>query len=118
MPHISGVSACGLKGTTSPPGRIATAVVFGLGIATVLTLIFTPSMLAIRVWVNTYIRWVARALAAMALGSASRTAQDFALQRAARKLKAPEIIWDDDVPDLAEATVPAPPGKPGLKAAE
>jgi multidrug efflux pump len=99
--------------------QLATAVVFGLGIATVLTLVFTPSMLAIRVWVNTYIRWIARALAAMALGKASRTAQDFALQRAARKLKAPEIIWDDDVPDLAEApSPPGPSGKTGLKAAE
>jgi multidrug efflux pump len=98
--------------------QLATAVVFGLGIATVLTLIFTPSMLAIRVWASTYVQWIARALAAMALGKASRTAQDFALQRAARKLKAPEIIWDDMVPDLAE-TPPAPPkGKSGLKAAE
>jgi multidrug efflux pump len=97
--------------------QLATAVVFGLGIATVLTLVFTPSMLAIRVWVNTYIRWIARALAALALGKASRTAQDFALQRAARKLKAPEIIWDDMVPDLAEPPAPSP-SKPGLKAAE
>ena len=101
--------------------QLATAVVFGLGIATVLTLIFTPSMLAIRIWTTTYIRWIARALAAMALGKASRTAQDFALQRAARKLKAPEIIWDDLVPDLAEATVPPAPDttpKGSLKAAE
>jgi multidrug efflux pump len=98
--------------------QLATAVVFGLGIATELTLIFTPSMLAIRVWASPYVQWIARALAAMALGKASRTAQDFALQRAARKLKAPEIIWDDMVPDLAE-TPPAPPkGKSGLKAAE
>ena len=31
--------------------QLATAVVFGLGIATVLTLVFTPSMLALRIWV-------------------------------------------------------------------
>ncbi|MDF1801511.1 efflux RND transporter permease subunit [Thalassovita sp.] len=99
--------------------QLATAVVFGLGIATVLTLIFTPSMLAIRVWASTYLNWIARALASLTLGRASRAAQDFALQRAARKLKAPEIIWEDDVPDLAEATVPAAPsGPPSLKAAE
>jgi len=31
--------------------QLATAVVFGLGIATVLTLVLTPAMLAVRVWV-------------------------------------------------------------------
>jgi hypothetical protein len=31
--------------------QLATAVVFGLGIATLLTLVFTPSLLALRVWV-------------------------------------------------------------------
>jgi multidrug efflux pump len=31
--------------------QLATAVVWGLGVATILTLIFTPSMLAIRVWI-------------------------------------------------------------------
>ncbi|THD72705.1 efflux RND transporter permease subunit [Thalassobius vesicularis] len=93
--------------------QLATAVVFGLGIATVLTLVFTPSLLAIRVWLNTYLRWIAQALKALSLGRASRAAQDLALQRAARKLKAPEIIWDDDTPDLFET-----PPKPGLKAAE
>jgi multidrug efflux pump len=30
--------------------QLATAVVFGLGIATVLTLVVTPSLLALRVW--------------------------------------------------------------------
>ena len=32
--------------------QLATAVVFGLGIATVLTLVLTPSLLALRVWVS------------------------------------------------------------------
>tara|TARA_B110000114_G_scaffold119880_1_gene125607 strand:- start:3023 stop:6358 length:3336 start_codon:yes stop_codon:yes gene_type:complete len=32
--------------------QLATAVVFGLGIATVLTLVLTPSMLALRVWIS------------------------------------------------------------------
>jgi multidrug efflux pump len=31
--------------------QLASAVVFGLGVATVLTLVFTPSMLALRVWI-------------------------------------------------------------------
>ena len=77
--------------------QLATAVVFGLGIATVLTLVFTPSMLALRIWVSTYLGWGARALAALSLGSASRVARDMALQSAARRVKAPELIWGDDM---------------------
>ncbi|APE43974.1 acriflavine resistance protein B [Sulfitobacter alexandrii] len=75
--------------------QLATAVVFGLGIATVLTLLVTPSMLAIRVWATTYVRWFARLLARMSLGRASRAAQDWALARDARRTKLQEIIWDD-----------------------
>lgn len=80
--------------------QLATAVVFGLGIATVLTLVFTPAMLAIRIWFTTYLHWIARALAALSLGRASRAARDLALQRAARRLKAPEIIWEEETPDM------------------
>lgn len=89
--------------------QLATAVVFGLGIATVLTLVFTPSMLALRVWLSTYLGWGARMLAAASMGSASRIAKDLALQSAARRIKAPEILWDtldqsyDDPEDLASA---------------
>ncbi len=75
--------------------QLATAVVFGLGIATVLTLIFTPSMLAIRVWVSTYALWLARALARLSFGRGSRAARDWALNRQARRIKAPEIIWTE-----------------------
>ena len=74
--------------------QLATAVVFGLGIATVLTLMVTPSMLAIRVWATTYVRWIARLLAKMSLGRASRAARDWALQRDAKRSRAQEIIWD------------------------
>ncbi|MCZ4354061.1 efflux RND transporter permease subunit [Roseovarius aestuarii] len=74
--------------------QLATAVVFGLGIATVLTLVFTPSMLALRVWAGTYVQWLARALAALSMGRSSRAARDWALQRAARRARAPELIWD------------------------
>jgi multidrug efflux pump len=89
--------------------QLATAVVFGLGIATVLTLVFTPSMLALRVWAGTYVQWLARALAALSMGRSSRAARDWALQRAARRARAPEIIWD--FPEFAPAggaAVPAP----------
>ena len=76
--------------------QLATAVVFGLGIATVLTLVFTPSMLAARVWFTTYALWFFRLLARLGGGSASRAGRDWALQRAARQLKSPTILWDDE----------------------
>jgi multidrug efflux pump len=75
--------------------QLATAVVFGLGIATVLTLIFTPSMLALRVWFWTILSWVLTRISAITRGSTSRTARDWALRRQARKTRADEIIWDD-----------------------
>ena len=76
--------------------QLATAVVFGLGIATVLTLVFTPSMLAVRVWVTTYALWIARLLARMSVGRGSRIARDWALNRTARQVRGAEIIWDED----------------------
>ncbi|SMX50488.1 efflux RND transporter permease subunit [Maliponia aquimaris] len=91
--------------------NLATAVVFGLGIATVLTLVFTPSMLAIRVWFTTYVLWFARLLARLSFGRGSQAARDWALTRAARQVKSPEIIWDEDP---APALTPAPE----LRAAE
>ena len=78
--------------------QLATAVVFGLGIATVLTLLVTPSMLAIRVWATTYARWIARLLAKMSLGRASKSAQDWALARDARRLQTTLIQWEDTGP--------------------
>ena len=74
--------------------QLATAVVFGLGIATMLTLVFTPSLLALRVWTSTYALALSRMLAILSFGRGSQAARDWALNRAARKLKAPEIIWD------------------------
>ena len=102
--------------------QLATAVVFGLGIATVLTLIFTPSMLALRVWVTTYAIWIARALARLSFGRGSRAARDWALNREARRIRHPEIIWaePEEIAELlpqddTEAPVnPTPP----LRAAE
>ena len=94
--------------------QLATAVVFGLGIATVLTLIFTPSMLALRIWIVTYATWIAKALERLSMGRASRAAQDWALQRAARRLKATEILWDTDAPALDPPDAPSLP----LRAAE
>ena len=78
--------------------QLATAVVFGLGIATVLTLIFTPSMLAIRYWATHYVLALARLLGRLSLGRSSQAAEDFALRRAARRRGLPEMIWTEDAP--------------------
>lgn len=75
--------------------QLATAVVFGLGIATILTLIVTPSFLALRVWFTTYAVWIGRMLARATKGRSSRIARDMRLNKSAKKLKATEIIWDE-----------------------
>ncbi|SLN15321.1 Toluene efflux pump membrane transporter TtgE [Roseovarius albus] len=82
--------------------QLATAVVFGLGIATVLTLIFTPAMLALRIWIGTYLTWLARMAAKLSQGSASRAAQDWALAQASKRVALPEILWDEKMFDPAQ----------------
>ena len=72
--------------------NLATAVVFGLGIATVLTLIFTPAMLALRVWFWDIAHHLSLHLATL-LGRQSRTAEDFRLRREAKRAKNPEFVW-------------------------
>ena len=101
--------------------QLATAVVFGLGIATVLTLLLTPSLLAARYWVVTYIVWIARALAVLGVSRQANIARYWALNRMAKRLKQPEIIWDDliDTP-VAQKLKKTATGKSadGLQAAE
>jgi multidrug efflux pump len=85
--------------------QLATAVVFGLGIATVLTLVFTPSMLAIRIWAVHYTLALARLMSRLSFGRrGAQAAEDFALRRAARRQGLPELLWDDaaDAQALAE----------------
>ena len=88
--------------------QLATAEVFGLGIATMLTLVFTPSMLAVRVWFTTYVLWAAQLLQKLSMGRSSRAARDWALSRQARRIKAPEVIWTEDDDEVAPAVVLAP----------
>ena len=75
--------------------NLATAVVFGLGIATILTLAFTPSLLAVRVWWNEILGWIAQALARIGAARLSQRTQDYALARAALETANPLILWDD-----------------------
>ena len=74
--------------------QLATAVVFGLGIATVLTLIFTPSLLALRIWFWTIVIGISRGLARLGARRMSTRARDWALQRQARRTFDPVIYWD------------------------
>ena len=87
--------------------QLATAVVFGLGTATMLTLVFTPALLAARVWVVTYILWIARLLVRIGASRRGKVAQDWALNRMARKTKPAEIIWDYEDPPLIKKDEPA-----------
>ena len=95
-------------------------MVFGLGIATVLTLVVTPSLLSIRVWLSTYLSWMGRLMARITGGRSSRIAQDMRLAKKARKLPTTELLWeeidrspaDDSKPDTGPGTGPA------LRAAE
>jgi multidrug efflux pump len=100
--------------------QLATAVVFGLGIATVLTLIVTPSFLALRVWLGTYLTFFARLLALITGTRRSRTARDWHLRRAAGRIRSPEIIWDDQLQPLPPTPMSrtAEPAATPLKAAE
>ncbi len=88
--------------------NLATAVVFGLGIATVLTLVFTPSLLAVRVWWNEILGWIAQALARIGAARLSQRTQDYALARAALETANPLILWEDDTAE-DQKTQPAGP---------
>ena len=87
--------------------QLATAVVFGLGTATMLTLVFTPALLSARVWVTTYILWIARFMVRVGASKRGQIAQDWALKRMARKTKPAEIIWDYSDRPLLEKEEPA-----------
>jgi len=89
----------------------------------VLTLVLTPALLALRVWTGTYALALSRMLAILSFGRGSQAARDWALHRAARKLKAPEIIWEDesrDPPLVLNMASPDPltTPEPPLRAAE
>jgi multidrug efflux pump len=81
--------------------QLATAIVFGLGFATVLTLVVTPSLLALRVW------WFAklpqmgwRGLRTLALGAAGGKSRYIRDRRLTKKVSAGfrtghTVRWDE-----------------------
>ena len=105
--------------------QLATAVVWGLGVATVLTLVFTPSLLALRVWAAEIAGWLADGLARIGADRMSRQTQDWALNRQARLARDPILYWDEEPDALALAAGPdsqdperTATEKPPLRAAE
>jgi multidrug efflux pump len=88
--------------------QLATTVVFGLGVATVLTLIVTPALLAARVWLGAGLVAFASAARAWLGGAESPAARDRALRRALQAAPAEDLVWTDPTPGL-RAVAPAPP---------
>ncbi|MEO0387537.1 MAG: efflux RND transporter permease subunit, partial [Pseudomonadota bacterium] len=76
--------------------QLATAVVFGLGLATLLTLVVTPAFLAVRVWAMKGAYGVFVLTLATLRGAGSRAVRDSRLQRSARAEPADDIVWQDD----------------------
>jgi multidrug efflux pump len=73
--------------------QLATAVVFGLGVATILTLILTPALLALRVWLTVGAYSSIKKLSALGARN-SQSARDLTLQGLTRKLSDPLLIWE------------------------
>ncbi|MFN4099397.1 MAG: efflux RND transporter permease subunit [Pararhodobacter sp.] len=89
---------------------LATAVVFGLGISTILTLILTPAMLAARVWIEVFFTAVGPGLRSLAGGQARR---DRVLKQRSGKVRHAEIIWDPvSAPALPVVAPEAEPAAP------
>ncbi|PIB24366.1 acriflavine resistance protein B [Amylibacter kogurei] len=84
--------------------QLSTAVVFGLGLATVLTLVVTPSLLALRVWFNKGVYNSSAWLGTLTAGRNSRVGRDRTLQRSTKKASLGTVSWDDDNVDDGNVT--------------
>ncbi|MCC5958513.1 MAG: efflux RND transporter permease subunit [Rhodobacteraceae bacterium] len=74
--------------------QLGTAVVFGLGVATILTLMLTPAMLALRVWIEKGAYRGALGLRWLLSARDSPARRDSALERKLKQISGTEIIWD------------------------
>ncbi len=86
--------------------QLATAVVFGLGVATLLTLLVTPAFLALRVWIEAGAYRGALGLRWLLSSRDGAARQDRALEKRLRRVRGAEIIWD--VPPHPAGGWPAP----------
>ena len=88
--------------------QLATAVVFGLGLATFLTLIVTPAALAARVWAVKGFAAFWAFLQRRTGGRENVAQQDGRLRSASRKTSIKDIIWGEK-PDPSPKVVPSTP---------
>ncbi len=95
--------------------QLATAIVFGLGFATVLTLVVTPSLLALRIWwLGKLPRLGWRGLRTLAMAGAGQTLEYNRDRRLTRKVRqgfrgGHTVRWDETVAFGAEPeSLPAP----------
>ncbi len=98
--------------------QLATAVVFGLGLATVLTLLVTPAALSIRVWMMDHflkrLGWCHRTTAALyypllhGRAAYAEFKRDAALYRKLRRTRLDQMDWSERVEELDEDPAPAP----------
>ena len=77
--------------------QLATAVVFGLGIATVLTLVFTPSMLALRVWITEGAYRSGTLIGALSTGRDSVIGRNRAQRKNTGRTRTKELTWEEIV---------------------
>ena len=84
--------------------QLAAAIVCGLATATILTLIVTPSMLAIPVWARKGSYRMAVGIAATAAGKSSAVSRDLRMQKALRRLRSPTIQWDPGQVESADTS--------------
>ena len=83
--------------------QLATAVVFGLGIATVLTLVITPALLSLPIWISRGAYGTLGGVTAL-VKRRSQTAADRRLRKQARKATAVDVIWDAEGAQPASET--------------
>ncbi len=91
--------------------QLATAVVFGLGVATVLTLMVTPAFLALRVWIEKGAYRGALGLRWAFSQRDSVARRDRALEKKLSSIREAELIWDVP-PAPSEKQLPLQLGDP------
>jgi len=95
--------------------QLATAVVFSLGVATVLTLMLTPAMLALRGWIEKGAYRGALGLRWLFAKGGSAARRDRELHKKLARVRDTELIWDTGLPARRPVTVaPDPELEPEL----
>ena len=90
--------------------QLATAVVFGLGLATILTLIVTPALLAVRVWVTKALIGLGVLYERGRFGAETQSWVDRNMRKLAKAAKAQDVAWIDMTTPVPE--VEKPPRRP------